>query len=273
MQNIRSKVINTLIHLPLDGGVHPAFGMVCGILGLFQLIAAITDSQAQLHQATSWSDPNVYISTPFAVIEGSILTLTYVAVLFVRVFLAENGDNISRPGMNLRYLGVVLVYLRTVCETVVLGPFLIGCLKTFLEPTDQIMLGMAITGMIIYFGVVYPVAMYCSIDTTLLTVNGDRKFSLFNAELLLNIYKIIMVATSVLAQSVMVFLTLLFFLLYLMAVLKRPYYCYAGQEFKRATVSIVAFVCISRTFNAIFGRPEGLILLELLGMVSFIFLV
>ena len=132
---------------------------------------------------------------------------------------------------------------------------------------------MAVIGTILYFGIVYPIALYCSTDTTILTANGDRKFSFFNVELLLNIYKITLVTMTVLNQTAMLVLTPLFFILYFFAILKRPYYCYDGQSFKRATVSIVAFICVSRAFNAIMQYPEGSVLVEIGGAFGFAALV
>ena len=90
MSTLKGKLLNTLIRIPLDGGVNPIFGLCCGILGLFQLIAALTDPDSSVHIATNWSDPNVYISTPFMVIFGAVSTLIY-SVLVIIKFATVDG--------------------------------------------------------------------------------------------------------------------------------------------------------------------------------------
>lgn len=61
----------------------------------------------------------------------------------------------------------------------------------------------------------------------------------------------------------------IFFVLYCTIIYFRPFYCYGDQAFKRGTLSIVAFICIARAFNAIFGNVYGNALIEILGSISF----
>ena len=53
------------------------------------------------------------------------------------------------------------------------------------------------------------------------------------------------------------FLTPIFFVIYCLIIYFRPFYCYADQAFKRGTLSIVAFFCISRAFNLLFDNVKG----------------
>lgn len=89
MNTLKNKLINTLIRIPLDGGVNPIFGLCCGILGLFQLIAALTDPDSSINIATNWSDPNVYISTTFMVIFGATCTLIYCTLVLIKFITIE----------------------------------------------------------------------------------------------------------------------------------------------------------------------------------------
>lgn len=69
-----------------------------------------------------------------------------------------------------------------------------------------------------------------------------------------------MVCTGVLSQAAMVAVAPLFFFIFLGAVLKKPFFCYEGQKFKRAIIGGVAFVCLIRGLNAIFNNNEGSVL-------------
>ena len=115
MGKYQEKLINALIHLPIDYRPHPLFATLLTIFSLLQLIAAITHPKAYIHKATSWSDPNVYISSAFAVVEGTMLTVIYVGLLIARFAATEKENALVEPGMCLRYLGVVLAYFKVVC--------------------------------------------------------------------------------------------------------------------------------------------------------------
>ena len=78
-----------------------------------------------------------------------------------------------------------------------------------------------------------------------------------------------MVTCGVLSQTSMLAITPIFFVIYTLVVIKRPYFCFEGQRFKRAVLSVVAFVALARGLNAILERPEGLVLIELAGMAGF----
>ena len=96
MSTLKNKLINTLVRIPLDGGVNPIFGLCCGILGLFQLIAVLSDPDSSIHIATNWSDPNVYISSPFMVIFGTTTTIIYSILVIIKFGTIEADENITK---------------------------------------------------------------------------------------------------------------------------------------------------------------------------------
>ena len=73
---------------------------------------------------------------------------------------------------------------------------------------------------------VYPIALFCSSDTSILSKNGDRKFTIFNVELVFHIYKVIMVSTAVLSQDAAVVVVPIYFFIYLILIVRRPYFCF-----------------------------------------------
>lgn len=115
MNKYKEKLINTLLHLPVDSQPHPLVVTVLTIIATLQLIGAITHPDAYIHKATSWSDPNIYISSAFAAVSGTVLTLLYIGLLVARFAATEKDNALVQPGMCLRYLGVVLAYFRVVC--------------------------------------------------------------------------------------------------------------------------------------------------------------
>ena len=118
-------------------------------------------------------------------------------------------------------------------------------------------MAIAIVGLALYFTIVYPITLFCTSDTTCLTGNGDRKYSILNVELFINVYKLLFVINAVMSNTANKILTPIFFVLYCLIIYYRPFYCYADQAFKRGTLSIVAFICVSRAFNLLFENVYG----------------
>jgi len=123
--------------------------------------------------------------------------------------------------------------------------------------TNAALLSIGVISYILYLAVVFPVALYCSSGTSVLTENKNRKISVLNLELLFNIYKIIFVLSAALNQTLMLAFGPIFFLIFWMVLLKRPYFCYEHQEIKRMMISAIAFVCLVRVINAMFNKPQG----------------
>ena len=115
MSTLKNKLINTLVRIPLDGGINPIFGLSCGIIGLFQLIAALTDPDSSTHIATNWSDPNVYISTPFMVIFGVVSTLIYSVLVVIKFGTTDGDENITKTNTEFCLLSTLLAYMRVIC--------------------------------------------------------------------------------------------------------------------------------------------------------------
>jgi predicted neutral ceramidase superfamily lipid hydrolase len=171
------------------------------------------------------------------------------------------------------YLAVVLAYLKVVCDKAVLLPLLVGCFKQFAAPSNYATLAAAAIGVTLHMLVVYPASLYCSSATCLLAASKDRKLSVFSAELIFVLSKVVLVMLSVFGQAVLPFLTEIYFLLYLAVIFKRPFYVNWGQSLKRVMLSVVAFVCLTRSINAITQNPKGAVLEEIAGALSFVFLV
>ena len=91
MSKLKDKVANTLIHLPIDGGVNPFFGTFLGLFGAVPLTAVVTNGNATLHKITAWADPNNSISPEFAVIAGTTVSILYTLALLIRFCLTDDG--------------------------------------------------------------------------------------------------------------------------------------------------------------------------------------
>jgi hypothetical protein len=187
----------------------------------------------------------------FVTVSGIIFIFSYVLLLALRVAAAERGETLRRPGMWVGYLTCILAHTRAICENIIFIPFLGGCLKQFQGKDGSSMLSISALGFLMNLGIVYPISIYCSCDSSFLAPNKDRKFSTFNAELFLTGFKPIFILVSLTKQKMMPYLTAIFFVLYMFILMKRPFYAHTGQTIKRACISIVAFVCLSRTMNAI----------------------
>ena len=142
-----------------------------------------------------------------------------------------------------------------------------------MKPTNGMMLGIAVISYMLYFAVVYPILLYCSSGTSILTENKNRKMSILNLELVFNIYKFIFVLSGTLNQSSVVAFGSIFFIIFGLILIKRPFYCFENQIINRAMISTIAFVSIIRVINAMFSQPEGSAFLELVVTICFIFFV
>jgi hypothetical protein len=58
----------------------------------------------------------------------------------------------------------------------------------------------------------------------------------------------------------MPYLTAIFFILYAVTILKRPFYAHIRQSIKRGLISVVAFACLTHTLNFIMKDPQGSVL-------------
>jgi hypothetical protein len=191
---------------------------------------------------------------------GITFAFIYVILLAVRVAAAEKGETLLRSGMWLGYLACILAHARAICETIILVPLLTACLKQFTGEGSPPMLAISALSLLMYIGVVYPILLYCSCDASFLSPNEDRKFSAFNAELLLTIFKPIFILVATIDQKAMPYISAPFFIIYVFLLVKSPFYAHEGQSLKRAFISALAFECLARTLYAIMSDHKGSVL-------------
>ena len=72
----------------------------------------------------------------------------------------------------------------------------------------------------------YPITLYLYSDTTILSPSRNRKFSVVNLEFILHLYKLILVATGVISPTAMLAIMPIFFLIFVLVVVKKPYFCF-----------------------------------------------
>lgn len=128
MNRWKNKLINTLIHLPLDAQINPHISHILMLLSLLQLTASVTHPDLQMHLITKWFNPAFY-SPLTAIVLTALVTFAYLSLLIIKIILTESDEVMVRPTMCMSYLGHVLAYLRAVCETILPCPLLVGCLR------------------------------------------------------------------------------------------------------------------------------------------------
>ena len=263
------KLLNTLVRLPLDGTVSPVFNQICTVIGLVQIVGALTDMRSYVWKMTMWTYPQLYISLPFTIITGTVLTLLYTLLIIVKLAGTDPNESIVRDNKKSDTFGTLIAYLRVIVEKIVFAPLIKGCVEVFVDGSDGGLTGLAVFALTLYLLVVYLISLFCSTDTTALTANFDRKFSFFNVELFFNIFKLLFVVLNPISSTAVFSLCPVYVVAYFALLINKPFFAYTDQNFRRSVYSIVAFLCLVRLFNAIFLVYKGSLFVEVAGGGSF----
>lgn len=92
---------------------------------------------------------------------------------------------------------------------------------------------------------------------------------MFNAELILNIFRGLFAATTTFGYNAILAFQALFALLFLIAIAKTPIFSYKYEGFKKIVASAVAYICLETFFSRVFGIKEDSVVISILGIAGF----
>jgi hypothetical protein len=108
-----------------------------------------------------------------------------------------------RPNTKVRYIGSVLLYLQTLCKTILLVPFLRSCLLVLQNSSDSAMVALSIFSLVFYIVVLLPLLIYNSSNTFILTPQLNRKLIYWNAYIWTSVFRVVFVFCNVLNSSLL----------------------------------------------------------------------
>jgi len=198
---------------------------------------------------------------------GLALCLAFLIVLFLRVLISQKSQEILRTSIIIQYVGTILLYLQTVCKTVVLIPLLRACLLVIQNPSSPVMLGLSIFAMLLYL-LLLPIHIYHSLNTFVLTPQLNKKLNYLNAYAWVSTFRVILVLGNILNSASMPFLCGINFFVYICITLKRPIFAYTYEKAKKAMLSAIGYSSIIQVLNSIAGSTNSA-LSDILGMFCF----
>lgn len=140
------------------------------------------------------------------------------------------------------------------------------------DPSSSTVLAIAIVGVLLYV-TIYPILQYGWHSLSPLAPQVSSRVNVFNAELLLQIFRVLFAAASALSPTLTLVFAASFVLLFGYAIVRTPVFCYRFERVRKAAASAVAFVCLCRLFNTAFGVAQGAVLIEIIGIPCFAALV
>ena len=178
-----------------------------------------------------------------------------------------------RPSTLLCYIDTLLLYLQTVCKTVLLVPLLRACLLLIRNPPNSATFALALFALLLYLLFLFPILAYNTLNTFVLTPQLNRIINFWNAYLWMSVFRVVFVFGNVINSAAMPFLCAFFFFVYFALTIKRPIFFYAYEKLKKAMVASVGYASLVRVLNAVVGGRSNSVLVEILGFFCFAALV
>ena len=116
-----------------------------------------------------------------------------------------------RPSTLLCYIDTLLLYLQTVCKTVLLVPLLRACLLLIRNPPNSATFALALFALLLYLLFLFPILAYNTLNTFVLTPQLNRIINFWNAYLWMSVFRVVFVFGNVINSAAMPFLCAFFF--------------------------------------------------------------
>jgi hypothetical protein len=171
------------------------------------------------------------------------------------------------------YMGNILLHMQMLCKTTVLAPLIRATILEIQTPTSSGMMAAGIVGLTVYLVFLLPLSLYNTSNTFVLTPQLNKKLTYINIYLLLNIFRVPFAILAPASQPFLVAVAALFFIVFLSLSIKQPVFAYSHERALKGMISAVAFACLIRICQVVQGGIQQSILLQLVGMASFICLI
>jgi hypothetical protein len=130
-----------------------------------------------------------------------------------------------------------------------------------------------VVGLVVYLAFLLPLSLYNTSNTFVLTPQLNKKLTYINIYLLLNLFRVPFAILAPTSQPLLIAAATLFLVVFLALSVKQPIFAYSHERALKGMISAVAFVCLIRLCQVIQGGAQQSLILQLVGMASFIGLV
>jgi hypothetical protein len=198
---LKKHILDALICLTLQEKVHQNFYLAVHAIAYLQSLSVIAQTSTTLHELTSWSDPSNYVSPETLLSLGLGLVLLF-SLLFMGVCSKSDNFKSTKYSLFFRYLETIFLYIATMCQTIVLAPLVKSSILVIQKSSNIVYLLLAVVTLVVYLSAVFPIGLYISSNTSILTTPLDRKIAVLNSALVLNIFRVIFTGTKAIGSAV-----------------------------------------------------------------------
>lgn len=170
-------------------------------------------------------------------------------------------------------MGNILLHLQMLNKTCVLAPLMRATLLEIMNPSSDSSKIAGIIAFVLYTLFLLPLSLYNTSNTFILTPQINKKLTYINIYLILNLFRVPFAILSVIYSSSLSTVSIMFFAVFTFFSLKQPVFAYSHESFLKGIISAIAFTCLIRMFDTFINPSEQSIIIELLGMASFIALI
>jgi hypothetical protein len=270
---LANTLINTVCHIIIDGRAHEKFYLITHVIMLLQTIACIADPESMLFMLVRWADPSTYLDPAFSIVICLVIVITFALLIVAKLLITEPDEMLLKPNTLKIYMGNILLHLQMLCKTSVLAPLIRATILEIQNPTNAGVEIVGIIGLTLYLLFLLPLSLYNTSNTFVLTPQINKKLTYINIYLLLNLFRVPFAILAPINQSFLIAFSTLFLIVFLALSIKQPIFAYSHERALKGMISAVAFTCLIRLCQVIQGGDQQSILLQLVGMVSFICLI
>lgn len=270
---LANTLINTVCHIIIDGRAHEKFYLITHVIMSLQTIACIADPESMLFMLVRWADPSTYLDPAFSIVICLVIVITFALLIVAKLLITEPDEMLLKPNTLKIYMGNILLHLQMLCKTSVLSPLIRATILEIQNPTNAGVEIVGIIGLTLYLLFLLPLSLYNTSNTFVLTPQINKKLTYINIYLLLNLFRVPFAILAPINQSFLIAFSTLFLIVFLALSIKQPIFAYSHERALKGMISAVAFTCLIRLCQVIQGGDQQSILLQLVGMVSFICLI
>lgn len=127
----------------------------------------------------------------------------------------------------MNYMGNILLHLQIILKTIVFIPMARGALTIIKNPLNPAHLALSIISLILYLILLFPMFLYNTSNTFILTPQINRKLNYWNVVILILIFKVNIVFANILNSKLIPIACSIYFITYICLTIKQPVFSYS----------------------------------------------
>lgn len=124
--------------------------------------------------------------------------------------------------------------------------------------------------LILFICGVYPLLLYLDDNPPLLLENSNRTLTFFNAEIIFNMFRLILALTTFSNPPLIVSFSMLYCIMFWIALIQNPIFLMNFLKIQLSVISLTIYSCLNRLAELIVPTEEGNIVIEIVAIGTFI---